>query len=63
MTTHEIAEILRVNEATVRSWIHDGDLRAVRLGREFRIAVKDLEEFVNDHSTQPATTDTDTEPK
>jgi hypothetical protein len=35
-------------------------LRAVRLGREFRIAVKDLEGFVNAHMTQPATTDADT---
>lgn len=63
MTTHEIAELLKVNEATVRSWIHDGELRAVRLGREFRIAVKDLEEFVNAHATQPAATDADTNPK
>lgn len=53
MTTHEIADLLRVREATVRAWIHHGELRAVRLGREFRVAVKDLEAFVNDRATRP----------
>ena len=53
MTTHEVAELLQVREGTVRSWIHDQELRAVRLGREFRVAVKDLEAFVNAHATRP----------
>jgi excisionase family DNA binding protein len=53
MTTHEISELLKVSEATVRTWIHEGELRAVRFGREFRIAVKDLEAFVNAHVTKP----------
>ena len=53
MTTHEIAELLKVSEATVRSWIHEGDLRAVRFGREFRIAFKDLEAFVEAHVMKP----------
>jgi excisionase family DNA binding protein len=52
-TTHEIAELLKVSEATVRHWIHEGELRAVRFGREFRVAAKDLEAFVNAHVTQP----------
>ncbi len=54
MTTHEIAELLKVSEATVRTWIHDNELRAIRFGREFRVAVKDLETFVNAHETRPA---------
>ena len=53
MTTHEISELLKVSEATVRTWIHEGELRAIRFGREFRIAVKDLESFVNAHATRP----------
>jgi len=53
MTTHEIAELLKVSEATVRTWIHESELRAVRFGREFRVAVKDLEAFVNAHATKP----------
>ena len=53
-TTHDVAELLKVSEATVRTWIHESELRAVRLGREFRIAAKDLEAFVNAHATQSA---------
>jgi excisionase family DNA binding protein len=53
LTTQEVAELLKVREATVRSWIRDRDLRAVRLGREFRIAVKDLEAFIDARATRP----------
>eukprot|EP00820_Chromera_velia_P001636 Cvel_2880.t1-p1 / transcript=Cvel_2880.t1 / gene=Cvel_2880 / organism=Chromera_velia_CCMP2878 / gene_product=hypothetical protein / transcript_product=hypothetical protein / location=Cvel_scaffold113:128838-129050(-) / protein_length=71 / sequence_SO=supercontig / SO=protein_coding / is_pseudo=false len=53
MTTHEIAELLKVSEATVRGWIHDEQLRAIKLGREFRVAVRDLEAFVNANATRP----------
>lgn len=60
MTTHEIAELLKVREQTVRTWIHQQELRAVKLGREFRVAVKDLEAFVNEHATrEPSWTNTD----
>lgn len=52
LTTHEIAELLKVREPTVRSWIHQQELRAVKLGRAFRIAVKDLEAFVNERATR-----------
>ena len=57
MTTHEIAELFKVNETTVRTWIHGGELRAIRVGREFRVAAKDLEAFINAHATQSATSD------
>ncbi len=52
-TIHEIAELLKISEATIRNWIHDGELRAVRFGREFRVAAKDLEAFVNANATRP----------
>jgi len=52
LTTHEVAELLKVGEPTVRSWIHHQDLRAVKLGREFRVAVIDLEAFVNERATR-----------
>jgi len=57
MTTHEIAELFKVNETTVRTWFHGGELRAIRVGREFRVAAKDLEAFINAHATQSATSD------
>ncbi len=52
LTTQEIAKLLKVREQTVRSWIHRQKLRAVKLGREFRVAVKDLEAFVDEHATR-----------
>ena len=52
LTTHDIAELLKVGEPTVRSWIRQQKLRAVKLGREFRVAAKDLEAFVNEHATR-----------
>jgi excisionase family DNA binding protein len=52
MTTLEIAELFKVSEATVRAWIHEGELRAIKVGREFRVVVKDLEAFVNAHATR-----------
>lgn len=51
MTTHEIAELLKVSEPTVRAWIHNKELRAIKFGREFRVSVQDLEAFVNAHAT------------
>ena len=56
-TTLEIANLLKVKEPTVRAWIHNGDLRAVKLGREFRIAVVDLEDFVNERATTERSAD------
>ena len=52
MTIHEIVELFKANEAIVRTWIHGGELRAIRVGREFRVAFKDLEAFVNAHATK-----------
>ncbi len=52
LTTQDIAELLKVGEPTVRSWIRQQKLRAVKLGREFRVAAKDLEAFVNEHATR-----------
>jgi excisionase family DNA binding protein len=57
MTTHEIAALLKVSEATVRTWIHEGELRAIRVGREFRVAAKDMEAFVNAHATRSTTSE------
>lgn len=62
MTTQEVAELLKVGEPTVRAWIHDKKLRAVRLGREYRVAVKDLQAFVDARVTcsEPAAPSTPT---
>ena len=46
LTLHEVAELLKVRESTVRSWIHDESLRAVKFGRDWRVSHRDLEAFV-----------------
>lgn len=44
-TPKEVAEMLKVNERTVRRWVRTGQLRAYRFGRQLRIPAEALEEF------------------
>lgn len=52
-TVHEVADLLKVNEATVRRWIRDGELRAINIGKGWRIADADLVDFFHHHETRP----------
>lgn len=52
LTLHETADLLKLSDATVRGLIKAGDVRAIRIGREWRIAVRDLEEFLNAHANR-----------
>ena len=45
-TIRQTAEICQVSEKTVRRWIARGELVAYRLGRQWRIAQKDLDTFL-----------------
>mgnify|MGYP000176164943 CR=1 FL=1 len=45
LTPREVAERLRVHEATVRRWIREGLLPGAKFGRSYRIREKDLHEF------------------
>jgi excisionase family DNA binding protein len=45
-TVSEIARRLKVKEKTVRNWIHNGDLVAIYLGKEYRIRESSLQEFI-----------------
>jgi DNA binding domain, excisionase family len=51
MTIQEVADLLKVSNATVRSWIKNGELRAVKLEREFRVAKVDLQSFIESRVT------------
>lgn len=51
MTIQDVADLLKVSNATVRSWIKNEELRAVKLEREFRIAKVDLQRFVDRRAT------------
>ena len=44
-TCQEVADRYRVKVTTVWGWINDKKLHALKLGREYRISQKDLDEF------------------
>lgn len=52
-TVKDVAERLKVAEATVRQWIHDGSLRAIDIGKGWRVSNTDLEAFLTRHQTAP----------
>jgi excisionase family DNA binding protein len=53
LSVKDVADLLKVGEVAVRNRIKDEDLRAVNIGREWRIAPKDLGEFLQRHTNRP----------
>jgi excisionase family DNA binding protein len=49
------ADLLKLSEATLRGLIKAGDVRAIRIGQEWRIALRDLEEFLNARANRAPT--------
>ena len=45
-TTNQVAKLLETSVPTVKDFIYAGDLRACKLGNQWRIAEADLEVFV-----------------
>lgn len=54
LTVHEVAEMLKLKESTIRSLISARKLRAIKFGREWRVAVRDLELFLNENANRSA---------
>jgi excisionase family DNA binding protein len=52
LTVAEVADHLRVSSLTVYRLIEAGDLRALRVGRSFRINEDDLDQFLGTRYTQ-----------
>jgi excisionase family DNA binding protein len=52
-SVQDIAKRLEVAEATVRQWIKSGLLRAIDIGKGWRIADYDLERFLITRQTAP----------
>lgn len=50
-TVQELAGRLEVAKATVRQWIKSGELRAINIGKGWRIANADLEHFLKVRET------------
>ena len=51
LTVAEVAELLKLNQQTVRNWIDQGSLPALRVGRRVRIRRADLEQMLERGST------------
>jgi excisionase family DNA binding protein len=45
LSVEQVAEILKLHVRTVRNYVRDGRLRATRIGKQYRIALSDLEAF------------------
>jgi len=56
LTVAEVAELLKLNQQTVRNWLDAGRLPAVRVGRRVRIQRSALEEFIGVELSPGATT-------
>ncbi len=52
-TVQEVADRLEVAEATVRQWIKVGALRAIDIGKGWRISDTDLSQFLTARETAP----------
>lgn len=51
LTVAEVAELLKLNQQTVRNWIDAGSLPALRVGRRVRIRRSDFERVLEAGST------------
>jgi excisionase family DNA binding protein len=48
LTVAEVAETLKLNQQTVRNWIDQGSLPALRVGRRVRIRRSDFERVLSE---------------
>lgn len=52
LTAKEVANILKLNVLTVYEYIRNGGLKAIKLGRDYRIEEKYLDTFIEKHKVQ-----------
>ena len=55
LTVAEVAELLKLNPQTVRNWIDQGSLPAIRMGRRVRIKRSDFERVLEENYSPGAT--------
>lgn len=51
-TVKEVAEILDLHVETVRRHIKQGDLKAAKIGRAYRILEKDLKDYIMNNKAE-----------
>jgi excisionase family DNA binding protein len=54
LTVAEVAEMLKLNPQTVRNWIDQGSLPALRIGRRVRIRRSDFDRLLSEGYTAGA---------
>jgi excisionase family DNA binding protein len=54
LTPIDIADRLQVNERTVTQWLRTGHVRGFKIGKEWRVSVKDLEAFLEAGANKPS---------
>lgn len=50
LSVEEVAQILKMDEETVRRWIRNRQLKAYRFGRDLRIRRDDFDRFVKERA-------------
>jgi excisionase family DNA binding protein len=53
LTVAEVAAILKLNQQTIRNWIDQGSLAALRIGRRVRVLRRDLDQLIADAEAAP----------
>jgi len=61
LTVAEVAELLKLNQQTVRNWIDQGSLPALRVGRRVRIRRSDLNRLLEEGYTGASRSSTPSE--
>ena len=52
LTVEEVSKLLKVHWQTTLNYIRSGKLRAVRLGKGYRIGQESLDKFINERHTR-----------
>lgn len=52
LTVQEVADLMRVSSMTVYRLIKSGEMRAVRVGRSFRVRQEDVDQYLEASYTQ-----------
>lgn len=54
LTTQQVAEHLQLNERTVTLWLRNNRLRGYKLGKEWRVSMADLQNFIGASANRTA---------
>ena len=53
LTPTDVANHLQVNERTVTQWLRQGRLRGFKIGKEWRVSTRDLDNFLEQSANNP----------